>query len=161
MLTIDPVHRPPRAAMPADAPGPDLPPAVAGSAGFLLRRAADAVRAGFDAALAPLGLPARPAELLLTLTAGPAAQHAVARLHGIDRSTMVAVVDDLEARGLVERGPDPADRRAHRLTLTKAGRAAARSVAAKLRQTERQVLAGLTDRQRAQLLAALKLIGAG
>ncbi|MBV8735083.1 MAG: MarR family transcriptional regulator, partial [Solirubrobacterales bacterium] len=41
---------------------------------------------------------------------------------GIDPSTMVATIDDLEARGLVERRPHPSDRRAHALHLTEEGR---------------------------------------
>lgn len=137
---------------------PTLPAAVAGSAAFLLDRASARLRAGFDAALAPLGFPARPALMLLTLAERPLPQSALGRLHGVDRTTMVAVVDDLQTRGLVERLPDPDDRRAYRLTLTKAGRAAARTAAAKLRRAERQALADLSDRQRAQLLAALRLL---
>ncbi len=45
-----------------------------------------------------------------------------ARLH-VHPSTMVGVVDRLEAKGLVARKPDPVDRRRVRLSLTAAGRA--------------------------------------
>jgi len=48
-------------------------------------------------------------------------QSALARAVGIERSTMVAVIDALESRGLVERRPSPVDRRSYALVLSKQG----------------------------------------
>ncbi|MGK8524658.1 MarR family winged helix-turn-helix transcriptional regulator [Nocardia asteroides] len=52
---------------------------------------------------------------------GPASQAELGRRTRIDRSDVVAAVNDLAARGLVERSPDPADRRRNIVTLTAAG----------------------------------------
>ena len=53
----------------------------------------------------------------------PKSQLALAQHLGVDRTAMTYLLDDLEAAGLVERRPDPADRRARRVTLTDAGQA--------------------------------------
>ncbi len=49
-------------------------------------------------------------------------QQAIAEAIQAPASRMVAIVDELEQRGLVERRPDPSDRRAHALYLTAKGR---------------------------------------
>lgn len=74
---------------------------------------------------------------------GPASQAALGRRGGIDRSDVVAVVNELASGGLVERAPDPEDRRRNIVTITPAG----------VRQLRRLdgVLAGIQD----ELLAPL------
>ena len=52
---------------------------------------------------------------------GPASQADLGRRCGIDRSDVVAAVNDLAGRGLVVRAPDPADRRRNVISLTDAG----------------------------------------
>lgn len=80
------------------------------------------MRERFEAALAPLGLKAKHYGLLLVLDEmGPASQVDLARLLWVDRTTMVALVDDLEKLSLVERERHPEDRRAHAVTLTGKG----------------------------------------
>ena len=54
---------------------------------------------------------------------GPRTQLALAQQLGLDRTVMTYLLDDLQKAGLVERRPDPADRRARRVVLTDAGRA--------------------------------------
>ena len=131
---------------------PALPPAVANSFGFLLHKAAQKIREEFEAGLEPHGMQARQAGLLMTLdAAGTLSQHALGRLHRVDRTTMVTLIDDLEARELVQRIRDPDDRRAYRLTLTKAGRATARKATTQLIKCEAESLAGLTDAERNRL----------
>jgi DNA-binding MarR family transcriptional regulator len=90
--------------------------------------------------------------------AGTLSQHSLGRLHRIDRTTMVTLIDDLEARELVQRIRDPDDRRAYRLTLTKAGRATARKATAQLIKCEAESLAGLTDAERNRLHELLKTL---
>ena len=136
----------------------DAPPAPPESVALLLALAAGLCRANFEANLAPLALTARQGELLLALAETPTNQNTLARRFRIDRTTMVALVDDFESRGLLERLADPDDRRAYRLLLTKAGRATVRLVATRLRQAERDALAPLSDRQRTQLANALRAI---
>jgi DNA-binding MarR family transcriptional regulator len=71
---------------------------------------------------------------------------------------MVALVDELEQRGLVERRPDPADRRVRALFLTKKGRetlARGREIA---KQHERQLTRGMPAADRKRLTELLQKI---
>ena len=89
----------------------------------------------------------------------PGRQNRMGARAGVDRTTMTYLVDRLEERGLVERHPDPTDRRAHRLTATSAGRALIledlATVPAQLRE---RLLQGLSPEQQAQFLALLTLV---
>jgi DNA-binding MarR family transcriptional regulator len=49
-------------------------------------------------------------------------QSALARTIGADKTRIIGVLDELQRRGLIQREPDPADRRVHLLSLTPAGR---------------------------------------
>ena len=75
---------------------------------------------------------------------------------GIDRSTMVAVLDGLEERGLMERTPSPTDRRSHALLLTSAGKTLLTRVRPALEAHERRIAEPLTDKERATLLSLLR-----
>ena len=79
-------------------------------------------------ALAPYGIDGRELAVLNAIAdnASPSQQE-VARGLGIDRTTMVAMVDALERKGLVKRNPHPADRRKNTVELTAAGRDIARA----------------------------------
>src|SRR4051812_47973335 len=103
----------------------DLPTLAAlnQSTGYLLSTAGRIVRERFEQALQPTGLRARHLGVLATLaTLGPISQGDAAQRGGVDKSTMVAIVDDLEGWGLVERRRSRTDRRAYELTLTATGR---------------------------------------
>ncbi|MGW4895806.1 MarR family winged helix-turn-helix transcriptional regulator [Kitasatospora sp. NPDC004240] len=67
------------------------------------------------------------------------------RLHA-EPSNVTVIIDRLESRGLVERGPDPADRRVKRVAATPAGRAVAADLRARM-PFAAQPLAGLTTPQ--------------
>jgi DNA-binding MarR family transcriptional regulator len=67
-------------------------------------------------------------------------------------------VDKLSARGLVERGPDPTDRRGVLVRLTDVGRITVDSAMADLLSTERALLAGLTPRDRRELASLLRSV---
>ncbi len=67
----------------------------------------------------------------------------VAAQAGITPQSMGELVDDLEARGYVERRPDPADRRAKRIHLTEKGRANARAAERAMRDVEEHLVAVL------------------
>jgi len=64
---------------------------------------------------------------------------------------MVSLVDDLSKLGLVERAPNPADRRAHAVTLTEEGRKVRQMAAAAVDATQEEILAPLTAEEREQL----------
>jgi DNA-binding MarR family transcriptional regulator len=64
---------------------------------------------------------------------------------GIDRTVMTYLLDDLERAGLVERRPDPADRRARRIVLLPQGRTVLDDATRRIADVERSVLSGLSD----------------
>lgn len=86
---------------------------------------------------------------------GPTSQADLGRRTDIDRSDVTAVVDDLVDRGWVHRSPDPADRRRNTISITRAGRSALRRLDRALDRAQDEVLAPLTDRERATLARLL------
>src|SRR5580698_5594651 len=92
------------------------------SVGFMLSTIGYAVSSGFSEILAPLGLEPREFALLRAVsTTEGQSQQAIGERLGIPSSRMVAFVDALEGRGLLERRHNPADRRARALYLTDEG----------------------------------------
>jgi MarR family transcriptional regulator, lower aerobic nicotinate degradation pathway regulator len=86
---------------------------------------------------------------------GPASQAELSSRTGIFRSDMVAVIKELADRGLVERVPDPADRRRNVVTATGPGRRQLLRLDKLLAEAEDEVLAPLTPAQREQLTGIL------
>jgi DNA-binding MarR family transcriptional regulator len=74
-----------------------------------------------------------------------ASQLALAQHLGVDRTVMTYLLDDLERAGLIERHPDPADRRARRIVGTTAGRELLDELDRRLQAAECEVLAGLEN----------------
>ena len=72
-------------------------------------------------------------------------QLALAQHLGVDRTVMTYLLDDLEGAGLIERRPDPADRRARRIVATARGRDLLDDLDQRLRAAEQRVLAGLEN----------------
>jgi DNA-binding MarR family transcriptional regulator len=70
-------------------------------------------------------------------------QLALAKHLGIDRTVMTYLLDDLESAGLIERCPDPADRRARRIVATEQGSELLTRLNARLREAESHLLAPL------------------
>jgi DNA-binding MarR family transcriptional regulator len=79
----------------------------------------------------------------------PGSQAAMAQRLGIDRTVMTYLLDDLEGAGLVERQPDPADRRSRRVVATARGRAVLEDLDARFARAEQHLLAGLDAGQQA------------
>jgi MarR family transcriptional regulator, transcriptional regulator for hemolysin len=75
---------------------------------------------------------------------------------GIDRTTMVSLIDQLESAGLAKRRPSPTDRRAREIAITPKGRRLLQRARRMISEVENEVLAGLTDEERSQLLALLR-----
>ena len=85
-------------------------------------------------------------QVLSMATGGPCrTQAAMAERIGVDRTVMTHLIDALEAADLVERKPDPNDRRARRIELTPRGRVTYDELAARIDRVERAVLSGLDD----------------
>lgn len=144
----------------AVAPKPGLrPSALSDDLSFLLARANAISLAAGNAALAAHGLKARSYSVLL-LSAGEArpSQRELAEFLRLDPSQVVSLVDDLQARGLVERRPDPADRRANVVVATEAGRQVAADARETARRAEQQVHGQLTSDQRQTLTELLRVL---
>ncbi|MGC4814333.1 MarR family winged helix-turn-helix transcriptional regulator [Micromonospora sp. DT228] len=86
---------------------------------------------------------------------GPASQADLGRRCGIDRSDVVAAINDLAGRGLVLRAPDPADRRRNVISVTDAGVTEARRLGETLDRVQRDLLAPLSSTEREQLTRLL------
>jgi DNA-binding MarR family transcriptional regulator len=133
------------------------PGALAGLLGYRLRLAQQAVFRDFAASVHGLS-PGR-VGLLITIDANPGiTQSRLAESASRDRSTMVGVLDQLEARGLIERRRG-SDRRTNGLWLTRAGRALLGRALRAIARHERRIAARLSAAERRQLLALLGKIG--
>jgi DNA-binding MarR family transcriptional regulator len=129
--------------------------------GFLLSSLGYAVSRQFHAVLKPLGLePRHFAVLRAVRVLEGATQQAVASFLQIPPSRMVAILDNLEERGLVERRQRPDDRRSRAMFLTPAGEdllAQAKTVAGDF---EKQVCGDMTPDDRTALVRTLQGVGA-
>ena len=134
------------------------PGLLPGLLGDRLRLAQQAVFRDFGESVSDL--PPGRVGILLIIDANPGVtQTRLAQAVGLDRSTLVGVLDALEARGLVERRRGK-DRRTNGLLLTRAGRARVTELKRRIRVHERRVAARLTAEEKTQLLALLsKLAG--
>jgi DNA-binding MarR family transcriptional regulator len=86
---------------------------------------------------------------------GPASQAALGRRTSIDRSDVVAALNDLAGRGLIQRSPDPDDGRRNVITITAAGAAQLRTLDQILRGVQEKLLAPLSAADRTQLVGLL------
>lgn len=94
--------------------------------------------------------------LLATLEEfGPASQTALGRRSGIHVSDLVATINELAERDLVERAPDPDDRRRNIISLTPAGKRHLRRLEKRLAESQAELLAPLTAEERQTLTAIL------
>jgi MarR family transcriptional regulator, transcriptional regulator for hemolysin len=75
---------------------------------------------------------------------------------GIDPSTMVSLIDELETSGLAKRRPHPTDRRAREVVITPKGRRALERARRLATEVDDEVLRGLTAAERRQLLTLLR-----
>lgn len=135
---------------------PPAPPgvhrALVKHTGFLLARMGHVAAKQFSERIAALGLTTRMWGALNVLDAeGETTQQFLGKCTGIDPSSMVATIDDLEARGLVERRPHPSDRRAHALHLTEQGREVLARGRRLARSAQEDLLAPLDAEQRKTL----------
>jgi DNA-binding MarR family transcriptional regulator len=87
-------------------------------------------------------------------------QLALAQYLGIDRTVMTYLLDDLEGEGLIERRPDPSDRRARRVVATAKGTALLVTLDERLRGVEAHLLAPLDTGTRQAFRSQLQLIAA-
>jgi DNA-binding MarR family transcriptional regulator len=126
---------------------------------FLLAQLGAHASSAFADRLRPLELRPPQAGILGRLARSPGeSQRALADALGMHAPRLVALIDDLEARGLVERQRDPSDRRNYAISLTDQGLQALRGISAVARQHELALTAGLEEQERGQLASLLRRI---
>jgi DNA-binding MarR family transcriptional regulator len=134
-----------------------LPPASAGSLFYLLKHAQLRLADLSGPALEPFGINGRERAVLSAIDGpAPLSQHEVAQRLGVDRTTMVALVDGLEDKGLVQRLPDRRDRRKNVVALTDAGRTTLQEASRAVAEAERRFLAPLSSEQAVMFRKALE-----
>jgi DNA-binding MarR family transcriptional regulator len=129
--------------------------------GYALRRAQSAVFADFAATFAQAGEALTPGEfglLVLVERNEGLSQMALARVLGIDRSTLVPILDRLQARGLVVRRASPTDGRTHALALTMAGGKALVRFGRLVRAHEKRIASGLSTAETRRLIGLLEKV---
>lgn len=125
--------------------------------GYHLRRAQLAVFQDFAATIDGANITPGQFGVLALIDANPGlSQTRLGQILGIDRSTVVGVIDKLETRGLVERAQRPNDRRSHALQLSQQGAKYFREMSRKVRVHENRVAEDLSAREREQLIALLQ-----
>lgn len=105
------------------------------------------------------GVPGGLRGYLVLVTTGrgePKSQAALAQHLGVDRTAMTYLIDELEQAGLVERRPDPADRRARRVVITERGRTLLAELRVGLRRAEDEFLEPLDEQDRVTLRTLLQ-----
>ena len=128
-----------------------------GLLGYLLRRAQGAMHRDFMAAVSSLGLTQKQCATLWLIHANPAVSQAeVAAALGMDRATMMAVIDRLENRSFVIRKRSSVDRRRQDLYLTPAGQATLKKAKKRIAEHEEKFRSQFSQAELAALFEALK-----
>lgn len=130
---------------------------LTGLIGYHLRRAQAVVFDDFMRSMAESRITPGQFGVLAMIEANPGiSQSALARALGIERSTMVAVLDELEARGLAERRTARHDRRSYALGLTAKGGALLSALKPKVRRHDRRIAGDLNRAERQRLITLLR-----
>ena len=136
-------------------PGP--PVALMERLSFLLKRTFALLEATLEPGLAQLGINGREFGVLTLLDAeGPTSQQRLADRIGVDRTTMVALIDALEEKQLVNRHRDPNNRRAYVLEVTADGHKRLRHALRAVQLAEQEALTPLSAAESARLTRALQ-----
>jgi MarR family transcriptional regulator for hemolysin len=143
------VKKPPDSA--AEAPQP-----LSRNLGWLLARANHALATELTAALADLGLSPRGYHVLAAALHGDRTQSELAEAVGLDKTTMVVTIDELEAAGLAERRPSSTDRRARVIAVTRAGADKLVEAGKVKDRVQADVLSALPAKERKVLVDALQ-----
>ena len=127
--------------------------------GYLLGKVGAVARQRWTATLAQTGVSPNQFLVLMALAeTGQVCQQFLAGVIGIDPRNIVPILDSLEARGLISRETDPADRRRRLIGLTSPGRRIAAELSALGEQTERELLAPVPSADRESLRRVLRSV---
>jgi len=133
--------------------------ALASRLGYLLKHTQQRLARAAEPVVAEHGIDGRELAVLTVLAADyPLSQHEAAVRLGVDRTTMVALIDELEAKGLVGRHRSPEDRRKNIVQLTEAGQRSLNGAERGRNEVERDFLAPLGDELAEQFVRALQIL---
>ena len=136
-----------------------IPVALADQIGYLLSKAHLRVHARANEKLEPLGLTVKHYGLLTLLVhEGSVSQGRLGEVMKIDRTTMVALIDELERAGHVDRTRNPEDRRAYALAATASGKQVQRRAATLMKGVYAETLSPLSADERSELQRMLRAI---
>ena len=132
-----------------------------GNLGWMLDQANHALGSEIAGALAPLGLGHRGFCVLSAAINADLTQTELAGMIGLDKTTMVVTVDDLETKGYAERVASPTDRRARVIKVTDAGRAKVAEGQRIVQQVQDEILDTLPSDERGCFVACLTNLVSG
>ena len=142
---------------PDDPPEGEPLPALADRLGYLLKHAQLRLAELTASAMAPFGITGRQCAVLIAIDSqAPLSQQEVAHRLGVDRTTMVLLIDELESKRLVQRRRDPDDRRKNVVVLTDAGRTTLREASSASAEAERLFLSRLSGDEATLLRRVLR-----
>ncbi|MFI7589936.1 MarR family winged helix-turn-helix transcriptional regulator [Spongisporangium articulatum] len=134
-------------------------PKLTDNLGYLLKHAYLQLEARLNEALAPFDLDARELGVLVVIAgSAPLSQQQISQRMGVDRTTMVALLDALERKGVVFRHPDVDDRRRNVVEFTTAGRSTFERAVAARHAAERAFLHRVDARGADALRDTLKVL---
>lgn len=123
---------------------------------WLLSRANWLQKAEIEAALENAGLTARQHQVLTAALGAEHTQTQLANILGLDKTTMMVTLDELERDGLAERRALPSDRRARLVAVTAEGRKLLRKADKAFVEANERVLSRLPEAERSVFLQALE-----
>jgi MarR family transcriptional regulator, transcriptional regulator for hemolysin len=128
---------------------------------WLLSRASHNLMTELTAALEDLGISPRAHAVLTTAMTGEHTQTEIAKQVGLDKTTMVVTVDELEAAGLAERRPSSTDRRARVIAVTDVGKRSVMEADKVLNRVRDDVLGDVEPEERQVFLDVLSRLACG
>ena len=132
------------------------PEGLASNVCWLLSRANWLQKAEIETALMTTGLTPRQHQMLTAAVDGEHTQTQLANILGLDKTTMMVALDELEREGLAERRPLPSDRRARLVAVTAEGRKLLRKADKAFAEANERVLSRLPEPERSVFLQALE-----
>ena len=133
----------------------DCPECLLGNLNWLLAQAHYALATELAVAFEPLGLTPRGHSVLGAALTGSHTQKQLADIVGLDKTTMVATLDELERAGFARRVPSESDRRAHVVQVTPEGRKKVTAASKIAKRVEADVLGALGEETGEDFIATL------
>ncbi|ASR37845.1 hypothetical protein BAY61_25765 [Prauserella marina] len=131
---------------------------IASTTGYLMLRLGDVVKGSIERELGAWDISGRELRVMAFACAGPQSQRDLSEQSGLDRTTMVAVIDRLEKLGYARRERSETDRRKQLVSLSSQGSEVVEKALTRLSEAEADFLDPLTTAQQRQLAALLSTL---